>query len=102
MSFVSLEFIIFVIASLALYYLMPLKIRWIALLIMSYAFYLIGGGATIVYLLFTTLTTYFVGIIIDRLNIRIKKIKEENAELKKRQIEKIKLRKTIFWTRRNL
>ena len=56
MSFVSLEFIIFVIASLALYYLMPLKIRWIALLIMSYAFYMISGGVTVAYLLFTTIT----------------------------------------------
>jgi len=96
MSFVSLEFIMFVIASLALYYLMPLKIRWIALLIVSYAFYLIGGGATIAYLAFTTLTTYFAGIIIGRLNLRAEKIKEENLELKKRQIEKIKLRKRLM------
>lgn len=98
MSFVSLEFIIFVLASLALYYFMPAKIRWIALLAMSYTFYLIGGKETIIYLIFTTCTTYLSGRVISALNEKLKKLK--TIELKKEEAEKqqkrIKLQKRLM------
>lgn len=68
MSFVSVEFIIFVLVSLGLYYLLPKKIRWTALLVLSYAFYFIGGKSTIAYLIFTTLTTYISGLALTKLN----------------------------------
>lgn len=85
MSFVSLEFIIFVVVSLLIYYVLPTKIRWIALLIMSYAFYFIGGGSTIVYLIFTTITTYLAARGIDFLNQKNKKVKS-TQEIKKNQL----------------
>lgn len=85
MSFVSLEFIIFVVVSLLAYYILPLKIRWLALLIMSYAFYFIGGGSTIAYLIFTTITTYLAARGIDILNQKNKEIKS-TQEIKKNQL----------------
>ena len=61
MSFVSLEFLIFIIISLVAYYILPKKIQWTVLLIVSYLFFLSGGLRTIYYLLFTTAVTYGVG-----------------------------------------
>ncbi len=43
MSFVSIEFIVFVVVSLLFYYGMPKSKRWIVLLFVSYAFYFLGG-----------------------------------------------------------
>ena len=77
MSFVSLEFIMFVLFSLVLYYVMPAKVRWIALLVVSYAFYLIGGGKAVAYVLFTTLTTYLSGLALEGLNAKLNKIKNK-------------------------
>lgn len=68
MSFVSIEFLIFTLASLFLYYILPSKKRWIALLIASYAFYIIGGKYTVLFLVFTTFTTYFSARLLDRIN----------------------------------
>ena len=68
MSFVSIKFIGFVLISLFLYYIMPMKKRWISLLLMSTVFYLIGGGKTIIYLIFTTISTYFAGILLGKYN----------------------------------
>ncbi|MBO5142921.1 MAG: MBOAT family protein [Clostridia bacterium] len=98
MSFVSLEFIIFVLISLILYYILPAKMRWIALLAVSYAFYIMGGGKTVVYLVFTTLTTYLSGIIISSLNIKLNKLKENQIkkEEKEKLQAKIKLRKRLM------
>ena len=98
MSFVSLEFIIFVIISLAFYYILPAKIRWIALLIMSYAFYLIGGGSTVIYLIFTTLTTYLAARGIDFLNQKNKEVKKVQQEkmLQENVMQKIKLKKRLM------
>jgi len=93
MSFVSLEFIIFVVVSLIFYYVLPIKIRWLVLLIMSYAFYLIGGGKTVIYLIFTTLTTYLAAREIDFLNQKNKEVKKEQQE---KMLQKIKLQKRLM------
>lgn len=93
MSFVSLEFILFVIISLLLYYGLPMKIRWIALLVMSYMFYWIGGAKTIGYLIFTTVITYLIARLMDGCNEKNKQAKEVKDE---RKIKKIKLQKRLL------
>lgn len=93
MSFVSLEFILFVIISLIVYYVLPIKIRWIALLVMSYAFYWLGGGKTIGYLLFTTVITYLVARLLNQCNVRNKQAKEAQDEKK---MGKIKCQKRLL------
>ncbi len=58
MVFNSLEFLIFFPIVLILYRILPLKIRWVMLLITSYYFYM-GWQADLLYLiLFTTLVSY--------------------------------------------
>ncbi len=70
MSFTSFEFIAFLAVVVVLYYLLPRKLQWCLLLAASYAFYMAGGVKTVVYLLFTTLSTYIGGRILGRLNAR--------------------------------
>ena len=73
MSLVSIEFIVFVIISLLLYYMIRKKYQWIMLLVSSISFYLIGGITAILYLIFTTLTTYFAGRLLGKYNKEDKK-----------------------------
>ncbi len=81
MSFVSFEFLLFCLVSLILYYLIPKKYRWIILLIASYAFYTIGGKTTVLYLLFTTFTTYLGARLLNKFNNEEKK--EKKTKLKR-------------------
>lgn len=61
MSFISLSFILFLAVVLVVYYLMPKKYQWVALLAASYTFYLFSGIKPVVYIIFTTLVTYASG-----------------------------------------
>lgn len=72
MAFTSVSFLIFLLATLVLYYLLPKKLQWVLLLIASYGFYWIGGGKTVLYLVFTTLTVYLSGRALGALNARPK------------------------------
>lgn len=58
MSFISLNFIVFLLIVFVLYYLVPKKYQWVFLLIASYTFYLFSGVKALLFILLTTLTTY--------------------------------------------
>ena len=90
MSFLTMDFIVFIIISLFLYYLLPKKVQWIVLLVVSYAFFLSGGLRTISYLLFTTLITYGTARYISYCNELNEIAKENNYKLlsKRLKIEK--------------
>lgn len=84
MAFTSVEFAVFLVAAVALYYLVPQKFRWGILLIVSYVFYLSGGVGVLGYILFTTITTYACGCFIG--NIKNKgETKEEKAKIKRKK-----------------
>ncbi len=83
MSLVSVEFIVFVAISLLLYYVLPKKFQWIMLLMSSMLFYLTGGVSGVFYLLFTTFTTYFAGILLGRYNKEDKNVAEITKKKKR-------------------
>lgn len=58
MSLISLQFAIFVLLAVVVYYLFPKKYRWVVLLVASYAYYLIICNKYIIYMLVTTVSTY--------------------------------------------
>ena len=58
MQFTSFGFVLFAAVLLLLYYTVPKRGQWMLLLIASYAFYLCAGVRYLVYILFTTSTTY--------------------------------------------
>lgn len=66
MSFNSVTFLIFLPVVLLLYWLLPQRFRWIALLIASYIFYISWNVLLIFLIVFTTLVSYFSGIIMER------------------------------------
>ena len=62
----KIEFLIFFPIVLALYFLLPKKVRWIALLAASLFFYLYWSVKLIFLILFTTVVSYVSAIIIEK------------------------------------
>ena len=61
MDFLSLTFAVFFIVSVFCYYAVPRKMRWGVLLISSMIFYIWSAPYLVLYLLFSTVTTYAYG-----------------------------------------
>ena len=61
MAFTSFNFLVFVAVIVAAYYLTPIKGRWMTLLAASYAFYLISSPKTFVFVILTTVITFYGG-----------------------------------------
>lgn len=65
MLFTSLAFLFFFPVVCVVYYLLPLRFRWVYLLFVSYYFYVNWQPAYALLLFTTTITTYFCGRYID-------------------------------------
>ncbi|WP_244834531.1 MBOAT family O-acyltransferase [Clostridium sp. BJN0001] len=101
MSFLQAGFWGFLCILLAVYYFMPKKkYQWVILLIGSYVFYLYAGVKTSIYILLTTLTTWYGALLITKIsekkkaNLKITEDKQEKKNIKK--IAKSRQRK-VFW-----
>ena len=68
MSLTSPGFLVLLCAAAAAYYLLPGRARWPVLLAASLAFYWLGGGLTVLYVLYTAATVYGCGLALGRLN----------------------------------
>ena len=66
MSLVSNLFLLFVAASILIYYIVPRKSQWIVLLIFSYLYYIAGGPRYVVFILFSTLVTWLMALLIEK------------------------------------
>ena len=66
MTLTSVIFLIWIIGSVILYYAVPAAFRWIALLFVSYGYYIYGGGKTVLFLVFSTLITWLASICMER------------------------------------
>ena len=66
MSLVSNLFILFVAASVLIYYLVPRRFQWIVLLAFSYIYYIAGGPSYVVFILFSTIVTWLLALIIEK------------------------------------
>lgn len=99
MSYTSLKFAVFVCVTAAIYFLFPAKkYKWTVLLTASYVFYLLAGYRYAVYILTTTVTTYFAALWLDRISEKAKATLAENKsqwdkEQKKAYKAKIKQHK---------
>lgn len=82
MLFTSYGFLGFLAVLFLLYYLLPKRCQWILLLIASYVFYFAAGPAFLLYILATTVTTWFAARRIgDHLTRQRAYLKERGAEL---------------------
>ena len=80
MSFISITFALFVACVLAVYYIIPKKIRWVVLLIASYIFYTWTGFGNLAYILVTTVSAYVCAMLIEKRSAEQKKYLSENKE----------------------
>lgn len=82
MSLISMEFLLFVIAAVTGYYLIPRRFQWVWLLAFSYIYYVSGGIRVTCFLLFTTVTTYFAGRWMEQTAQSMQDKKEEKKRKK--------------------
>lgn len=86
MLFTSYEFLFFAAACIVLYYVLPKKIQWKFLLLCSYLFYAYSGLENLLYILFTTTSTYFITMKIQAIGDRQSAyLKEHKKELDREQ-----------------
>lgn len=92
MVFNSLTFILFFFVVILLYYLLPRKFRWVFLLLSSYFFYLYANYKLAFFIIFTTISSYFGALVIDRLNSKENNISKE-LDIKAKKKIKLKIKK---------
>lgn len=68
MSYASVEFLLFVLVLVLIYYIFPKKHRYIVLLIGSLIFYYLFSGKYIIFILLSSVITYFSGKLIEKYN----------------------------------
>lgn len=86
MLFTSYEFLLFVGILILIYYLIPKKLQWKFLLICSYLFYAISGPKNLIYMLITTVSTYFITNKIQTISdMQSAYIKEHKKELSREE-----------------
>lgn len=94
MFFISVEFIIFLIILFPLYFSCLNKYKWILLLIASYIFYSFASIKYLIFLLITTISTYFASLYIE--NLHFKEIKLINgSNLNQKEIKNIQIKKNL-------
>ena len=82
MSFTTFEFFLFALTALVVYYIIPKKVRWVWLLILSYIYYFSYHVTTVWMMILTTAVTYTGGVLLGRLN-GLKPDKDADREAKK-------------------
>lgn len=90
MSFTSISFLIFALATVTAYYIIPIRYRWVVLLAASYVFYLLSSPNTFIFVLFTTAVTYAGGRWIGSCNDRHKAYLAEHGELSRSEKKELK------------
>lgn len=68
MSVLSFRFVAFVAGAVLIYYLTPGKHQWKVLLLLSYAFYMLADVRAVIFILVTSLSTFYAGKMIGRIN----------------------------------
>ena len=97
MAYTSLTFLLFLLVTVIVYYIVPKKIQWVVLLAASYGFYLSTGVPQVLYILFTTLFTYGAGRLMQKLrddnqakiNAMGELTKDEKRQMKKAVTQKV-------------
>ena len=74
MSYASIGFLLFVLVLVLIYYIFPKKHRYIVLLIGSLIFYYLFSGKYIIFILLSSVITYFSGKLIEKYNDKRKLI----------------------------
>ena len=91
MSYTSLIFIAYVIGIVFVYFIIPKKVRWLCLLLASYAFYYLASGAGLmIYLVITTSSIFFLALWIERIEKNNKSKIKEAGDITRDQKDRMK------------
>ncbi len=91
MSFISLNFVVFLVIVTGTYFMVPKKYQWCVLLIASQIFYLLASLNTYIFLLLTIVTTFYGGQLIQRQGDKYKAhIAEHRDELDRKRKKEIR------------
>ncbi len=77
MSFYTFTFAIFLFISLSLYYIIPKKYQWYVILAANTVFYAFSGIGNLVFILFSSLITFFAAKIVAEMNAALKDKKSQ-------------------------
>lgn len=91
-NIISIPFAIFACITAVLYYILPRKFRWCALIVANTVFYLYGGGKLIVYLILACLVAYASGMIMNK-SFEMQKKECEGLDRKAKKPIKLKYNK---------
>jgi len=79
-----------IIVAASLYYICPLRFRWIMLLVYSFALYAMGGRQAVFFILLTILSTYLAARAIEGMSKRMKAELAEKKQLSREEIKEYK------------
>ncbi len=65
MSIITINFIIFVVAVIILYFIFPRRLQWVVLLIAIFVFYIMAGIKLLLFLIITIVTVYLAAFCIE-------------------------------------
>lgn len=85
MNFISLEFLLFLLAVIVVYFVVPKKFRWIVLTVASAAFYFYAGWSYFLFLAGVVTVTYVSALAIGAIDKSRQKYFDGNADLTKEQ-----------------
>ena len=83
MLFDSLHFLVFLPIVVTVYYALPIRVKYLWLLICSYYYYMCWNAKYILLLLFSTVITYLSGLALERIKTD-RHMEEERRQLLKR------------------
>lgn len=87
MAFTSFNFLLFILIVAFIYFLLPLNRRWIALLVFSFLFYALLDLRYIVFLIFTIISTFYIGVFLQKYNDAYKKELKDNLKTNKKNLK---------------
>lgn len=85
MSYSSFGFFVFLALTALVYYIIPKRFQWCALLAASYAFYLTSGVKQVLFIIATTMVTYIAGLMMQRIRDHAKTEQEKIPDLTREQ-----------------
>ena len=92
-SYTTFNFIFFVLATMLVYFLFPVKkYKWTVLLAASMFFYAVAGYKYAAFILITSLSTYFIALWLEKMTASSKKLlKEKKKDWDRDQKKKYKI-----------
>ena len=103
-SYTTFNFIFFVLATMLVYFLFPVKkYKWTVLLAASMFFYAVAGYKYAAFILITSVSTYFIALWLEKMTASSKKLlkekkKEWSREEKKKYKNRLKVQKRLVMT----